>query len=110
MRIRHAVALALLLAPLGAMPQEQGQVAMTSWKTIEPGGETSCATGTPYAFHVRPGEGADAAKLLIFLSDGGTCWTGEQCDPSSAGLHSIRASSAKRTALAERIHGSPRTL
>lgn len=86
MQIRHAVAvaLALLPAPGGVMAQEKGQVAVTPWTTIEPGGETSCATGTPYAFHVRPGEGADAAKLLIFLSGGGACWTGEQCDPSSA--------------------------
>jgi hypothetical protein len=88
MQIRHAVALApalaLLLAPVSVMAQEQGQAAKTPWTTIEPGGETSCATGTPYAFHVKPGEGADAAKLMIFLGGGGACWTGEQCDPSSA--------------------------
>lgn len=80
MPIRHAAVLALLLAPLGAMAQEPGPAARTPWTTIEPGGETSCATGTPYAFHVKPGEGADTAKLLIFLNGGGACWTGEQCD------------------------------
>ena len=81
MPIRHAATLALLLAPLTALAQEPGPAAArTPWTTIEPGGETSCATGTPYAFHVKPGEGADAAKLLIFLNGGGACWTGEQCD------------------------------
>lgn len=51
----------------------------TGWTTIAPGGETACATGTPYSFHVKPGEGADAEKLLIFLNGGGACWTGDHC-------------------------------
>ena len=77
MQVRQSVALALLLAPFGVM----AQVVVPLWTTIEPGGETSCATGTPYVFHVKPGEGADAAKLMIYFSGGGACWTGKQCDP-----------------------------
>lgn len=76
MQIRHTVALALLFAPLSVIAQEV-------WTTVEPGGETSCATGTPYVFHVKPGEGKDAAKLMIFFGGGGACWTGKQCDPST---------------------------
>src|SRR5690606_33626920 len=53
------------------------------WTAMEPGGETACALGTPYSFHVKPGEGADAKKLLIFLNGGGACWTGDQCDIES---------------------------
>lgn len=53
------------------------------WTTIKPGGETSCATGTPYSFHVKPGEGADAEKLFLFLNGGGACWAGDLCMPES---------------------------
>jgi len=47
------------------------------WNLIEPGGETTCSNGTPYAFYVRPG---DPRKLLIYFQGGGACWFGETCD------------------------------
>ncbi len=50
-----------------------------AWTTISPGGDTLCATGTPYRFHVRAG---DASRVMIFLNGGGACWSGELCDPS----------------------------
>lgn len=46
------------------------------WQTISPGGQTRCATGTPYTFHVRR---ADPAKLMIFFNGGGACWSAETC-------------------------------
>lgn len=49
-----------------------------AWTTITPGGDTLCATGTPYSFHVRPG---DASRVMIFLNGGGACWSGRLCDP-----------------------------
>ena len=66
--IRQAIALfCLTLSPAVA----------GDWKTIEPGGETKCAMGTPYRFHMREG---DPAKLMVFLNGGGACWSGDNCD------------------------------
>ncbi|MEQ8267480.1 MAG: pectin acetylesterase-family hydrolase [Parvibaculum sp.] len=47
------------------------------WTTLAPGGETSCALGTPFEFHVKPGR---ADRLFVFLNGGGACWNGTQCD------------------------------
>lgn len=47
------------------------------WNRIEGGPETSCATGTPYAFFVHPG---DERRLMIYFVGGGACWSGETCD------------------------------
>lgn len=47
------------------------------WKTIAPGGDTLCATGTPFSFHVRT---ADPARVMIFFNGGGACWSAETCD------------------------------
>ena len=59
------------LTPLDEMPE--------GWTTLAPGGETMCAMGTPYSFHVRPGA---RDRVMIFLNGGGACWTGDHCDPS----------------------------
>lgn len=50
-----------------------------AWETITPGGETSCALGTPYSFHARH---ADPEKLVVFFNGGGACWAGQTCDPA----------------------------
>lgn len=47
------------------------------WETIEPGGNTACATGGPYRFHVRRG---DPERLMLFFNGGGACWSGATCD------------------------------
>lgn len=60
------VAIAAAPAP---MPSE--------WTTIAPGGDTLCATGTPYTFHVREG---DTSRVMVFLNGGGACWSGDLCD------------------------------
>lgn len=51
------------------------------WVTIEPGGETLCATGTPFRFHVRSG---DPERVMFFLNGGGACWSGDLCDLQTA--------------------------
>ncbi|MCB1646626.1 MAG: hypothetical protein KDI36_14295, partial [Pseudomonadales bacterium] len=51
--------------------------ATTDWQTIEPGGETVCAHGSPYRFFVRE---ADPQKLLVFFQGGGACWSSQNCD------------------------------
>ena len=51
--------------------------AEAEWATIEPVGETLCATGTPFRFHVRSG---DPERVLLFLNGGGACWSGDLCD------------------------------
>lgn len=54
-------------------------LAEDAWETITPGGETSCALGTPYSFHARK---ADPEKLVVFFNGGGACSAGQACDPS----------------------------
>lgn len=51
----------------------------SGWNTILPGGDTICAYGTEYSFHVHP---ADSDNLLIFFNGGGACWFGQICDPA----------------------------
>ena len=51
------------------------------WETIYPGGETSCASGEEYRFHVRR---ASADKAMIYFNGGGACWNGHMCDPANS--------------------------
>ena len=46
------------------------------WNVIEPGGDTICARGLPYAFYAREGS---SDNLLIEFEGGGACWTGVTC-------------------------------
>jgi len=48
-----------------------------SWQSIQPGGDTVCSGGSPYSFHVKPGE---QDKLFIFLNGGGACFSSQTCD------------------------------
>ncbi len=50
-----------------------------AWTMIEPGGDTICSNGTPYAFFARPAD-EPSDKLLIHFQGGGACWFGENCD------------------------------
>jgi hypothetical protein len=63
--LRGALLLLLLAAPAAAQ-----------WQTIEPGGDTVCADGSPYRFFVHPG---DPARLLVEFEGGGACWDAETC-------------------------------
>ena len=63
--LRAALFLLLFAVPAGAQ-----------WQTIEPGGETLCADGSPFRFFVHPG---DPARLLVEFEGGGGCWSAETC-------------------------------
>ena len=52
------------------------------WTKIEPGGETLCSTGTPYAFWVHPGT---VNRLVVYFEGGGACWDANTC--SNPGLY-----------------------
>jgi hypothetical protein len=51
--------------------------ASAQWVTVEPGGRSLCADGSPYRFFVHPGS---SDKLLIEFEGGGGCWSAESCD------------------------------
>jgi glyoxylase-like metal-dependent hydrolase (beta-lactamase superfamily II) len=59
------------------------------WSRMEPGGETSCSDGSPYAFYVRPGA---ADKLMVYFEGGGACWFRRNCDPSLQPSYKINLS------------------
>jgi hypothetical protein len=63
----------LLLSALAVTATAAG----SDWETMAPGGDTLCATGTPFNFHVRK---ADPEKVMIFFNGGGACWSAETCD------------------------------
>ena len=58
-------------------PEDAPAPLASGWNLIEPGGETICSNGTPYAFFAKPG---NPDKLLIYFQGGGACWFGEICD------------------------------
>jgi hypothetical protein len=58
------------------------------WQRIEPGGDTVCSDGSPYAFFVRRGQ---PEKLMFYLQGGGACWNLETCDPLLEPTYSIAA-------------------
>ncbi len=68
------------------------------WNTLAPGGDTRCAMGTPYTFHVKPGA---REKVMVFLNGGGACWSGQNCDAS--------VEPTTYVPLAELPHNDPRT-
>lgn len=51
------------------------------WKRIEPGGETTCARGGPYAFWARL---ADRKRLVVFFQGGGGCFDETTCAVGSS--------------------------
>lgn len=44
-----------------------------------------CLDGTPYIFYVAPGQGADAANVMIWLEGGGWCYSLTDCQVRSRG-------------------------
>lgn len=46
------------------------------WTKMEPGGETLCSTGTPYAYWVHPGT---VNRLVVYFEGGGACWDANTC-------------------------------
>ena len=56
-------------------------LAEQAWVEIRPGGDTTCARGTPYSFFVFPG---DSQKIVVDFIGGGACWNASTCSPESA--------------------------
>jgi hypothetical protein len=67
---------------LGASTTTQTPSLPAGWTKIEPGGETICSTGTPYAFYVHPGA---VNRLVVYFEGGGACWDENTC--SNPGLY-----------------------
>lgn len=87
-------ALALALLPAAVTARDTlpalSELNPNEWNQLDPGGDTICATGTPYSFFARP---AAADKLLIAFGGGGGCWSFEHCDPASSPTYLPNASS-----------------
>lgn len=79
-----AFCLFVLLVAGSALAQDGGLPGLadleSGWNTLSPGGDTMCAYGTEYTFHIRP---AESDHLLIYFNGGGACWFGQICDLGS---------------------------
>lgn len=65
---------------LSGLVLASGALADDAWQTVRPGGDTLCADGSPYEFHVREG---DPGKVMLFFNGGGACWSAQSCDPAN---------------------------
>jgi len=65
-------------APSPGAPAESPQTPdlAAGWTKIEPGGDTICSLGTPYAYYVRPGT---VNRLAVYFQGGGACWNDFTC-------------------------------
>jgi hypothetical protein len=50
------------------------------WKRVVPGGDCQCADGSEFSFWVRE---ASPEKVVLYLQDGGACFSAETCAPDS---------------------------
>jgi hypothetical protein len=50
------------------------------WEEVVPGGDCQCSDGSEYNLWVRE---ADPAKVVLYLEDGGGCWSAATCAPDS---------------------------
>jgi len=48
------------------------------WEQVVPGGDCQCSDGSEFHFWVRR---ADPDKVLVFLQDGGNCFSADTCSP-----------------------------
>jgi hypothetical protein len=61
---------------LGGTAAPATPVLPAGWTKIEPGGDTICSLGTPYAFFVHPGT---VNRLVVYFQGGGGCWDAASC-------------------------------
>ncbi len=80
--------IALVAAGLGACGNDDGskspstpQMTAGEWTVFRPGGETTCARGTEYAYGVR---GGTVNKVVIDFMGGGACWDELTCSFSGS--------------------------
>ena len=64
-----------------AAPGDQG------WERVVPGGDCQCSDGSQFSFWVRK---ANPKKVVLYLQDGGACFSAETCAPDS-GVYQTRA-------------------
>lgn len=57
------------------------------WNKIEPGGETRCGNGSPWAFYVRKGT---QNRVVVELQGGGGCWDAQTCFAQGAAVSYLR--------------------
>lgn len=66
---------------LGAAAAPETPDLAAGWTKIEPGGDTICSQGTPYAYFVHPGT---VNRLVVYFEGGGACWNDFTCsDPGT---------------------------
>lgn len=70
----------LIMAAVASVSLSVAAAPDSPWQVIAPGGDTLCATGTPYHFSVR---NAAPDKLMVFFNGGGACWSAATCDPAN---------------------------
>ena len=68
-----------------AFRDDDGAAATTSdvaagWERVVPGGDCQCADGSEFSFWVRE---ASHDRILVYLQDGGACFSAETCAPDS---------------------------
>jgi pectinacetylesterase len=85
MRQRSALWITLVVVAVGALHGARGSTAEASsasdsWEWIVAGGDCQCADGSEFGFWVRQ---ASPEKVMLYLEDGGACFSAETCDPDS---------------------------
>lgn len=51
-----------------------------AWERVVPGGDCQCSDGSEFSFWVRK---ANPKKVVLYLQDGGACFSAETCAPDS---------------------------
>ena len=88
MRSSGAIALALSLGILGAVPT----VAMGEWVEYDGGPDAVCADGSRPGFYERV---ADPERVVLYFEGGGGCWSEETCALDSPDYISTSAATAE---------------
>jgi hypothetical protein len=60
------------------VPATTGRAGDQGWKRVVPGGDCQCADGSEFSFWVRE---ASPEKVVLYLQDGGACFSAETCAP-----------------------------
>ena len=66
--------------------QPEGAAEGAGWERIVPGGDCQCSDGSEFSFWARE---ANPQKVVLYLQDGGNCFSAETCAPDS-GLYNTK--------------------
>jgi hypothetical protein len=75
-----AASAAALAACGGSITTEAAAPSDPGWERIVPGGDCRCSDGSEFSFWLRK---ADPKKVVLYLQDGGACFSAETCAPES---------------------------